>query len=163
MIIAGIETSCDETSVGFTRDEKILSNLVFSQDVIHGRFGGVVPELAGRAHLEKISPLFREAMTIASVSFKEIDAIGVTNSPGLKGSLIIGVSFAAGLGYALQKPVYFTNHIHAHLAASFPEKITFPAPGAGCFRRTHQSFLPEIPYGNCSSRKNARRCLRRSF
>ncbi len=130
MIIAGIESSCDETSAGIVRDRKILANLIASQEKIHASFGGVVPELASRAHLEKISGLFNLSLKKAGISSSQIDAFGVVNRPGLKGSLMIGVSFAEGIGYALKKPVYNVNHLHAHLAACYTDpEIQFPALG----------------------------------
>ncbi len=130
MIIAGIETSCDETSVGILSDSRILVNLIASQEKIHMQFGGIVPELASRAHLEKIVPLFNEALKRAKISTDQIDVFGVTNKPGLKGSLLIGVGFAESIGYALKKPVYNVNHLHAHIAACFlNRKISFPALG----------------------------------
>ncbi|MCL5408431.1 MAG: tRNA (adenosine(37)-N6)-threonylcarbamoyltransferase complex transferase subunit TsaD [Candidatus Omnitrophica bacterium] len=129
MIILGIETSCDETSIGVIKNGSILSNIIYSQNMIHQPFGGIMPELASREHLKKILPSFQEALSKASISAEDIDAIGVTNSPGLKGSLIIGVSFAAGLAYSLKKPLYFINHLYGHIASNFIENIEFPCLG----------------------------------
>jgi len=130
MVILGIETSCDETSVGILKNSQLVANLIASQENLHSRFGGIVPEIASRAHLEKIVILFNCALKKAGISSEEIDAIGVTNEPGLKGSLMIGVSFATGLAYALKKPVYHVNHLHAHLAACYlNQNISFPALG----------------------------------
>ncbi|MGC9066131.1 MAG: tRNA (adenosine(37)-N6)-threonylcarbamoyltransferase complex transferase subunit TsaD [Candidatus Ratteibacteria bacterium] len=130
MFILGIETSCDETSIGIVKDNQLLVNLIASQEKIHACFGGIVPELASRAHLEKIVPIFNVALKRAKVSPEQIDAIGVTNTPGLKGSLMVGVAFANGLGYRLEKPVYNVNHLSAHLAACyFDSFIQFPALG----------------------------------
>lgn len=130
MIIAGIESSCDETSIGITKDRKIIVNLIASQEKIHAAFGGVVPELASRAHLEKITGLFNLCLKKTKITAQQIDAFGVVNEPGLKGSLMIGASFAEGIGYALKKPVYNINHLHAHLAACYTDpEIQFPALG----------------------------------
>ncbi|MCM8763935.1 MAG: tRNA (adenosine(37)-N6)-threonylcarbamoyltransferase complex transferase subunit TsaD [Candidatus Omnitrophica bacterium] len=130
MIIAGIETSCDETSVGIVDESRILVNLIASQENIHMKFGGIVPELASRAHLEKIVPLFQKSLKKAGINPDQIDAFGVTNSPGLKGSLLVGVAFAESIGYALKKPVYNICHLHAHIAACYLDaEITFPALG----------------------------------
>ena len=130
MVILGIETSCDETSIGILKDGRIAANLVATQEKIHTPYGGVVPELASRAHLLYIDALFLKAMEKASVAPGDIDAIGVTNSPGLKGSLIIGVSFACGLATALGIPLYMVNHLYAHIASSFLDpEMSFPAVG----------------------------------
>ncbi len=130
MIIAGIETSCDETSIGILKDTEILANLTATQELIHTNFGGVVPELASRAHLEKIVPIFQKAVEKSNINLNQIDAFGVTNSPGLKGSLLVGVAFTHAIAYSLKKPVYNINHLHAHIAACFLEnQIVFPALG----------------------------------
>ncbi|HXK45642.1 MAG TPA: tRNA (adenosine(37)-N6)-threonylcarbamoyltransferase complex transferase subunit TsaD, partial [bacterium] len=96
MFILGIESSCDETSIGIVKDTQLIVNLIASQEEIHASFGGIVPELASRAHLEKIAPIFNIAIKRAGISPEQIDAIGVTHAPGLKGSLLIGVAFAEG-------------------------------------------------------------------
>lgn len=130
MVIIGIESSCDETGVGVLKNKKLVSNIVASQEDIHSRFGGVVPELASRAHLEKIDILFRTAIEKSDIGIDDIDYIGVTSNPGLKGSLIVGVSFACGLSYSLGIPVYKIDHLKAHLAANYlNSKIDFPALG----------------------------------
>lgn len=130
MIVSGIETSCDETSIGIINNREILVNLVASQEKIHSKFGGVVPELASRAHLEKIAILFQQALKKAKIKAVNIDAFGVTNTPGLKGSLLVGVAFTHSLAYSLGKPVYNIDHLYAHISACFIErKISFPALG----------------------------------
>ncbi|MCM8832666.1 MAG: tRNA (adenosine(37)-N6)-threonylcarbamoyltransferase complex transferase subunit TsaD [Candidatus Omnitrophica bacterium] len=130
MIIIGIETSCDETGIGIIKDKKILANIVASQEDIHSIYGGVVPELASRAHLQRIDNLFKIALEKSRIKIEDIDLIGVTNHPGLKGSLLIGVSFASGLSYRLKKPIYFVNHLYSHLAINFLNKeVEFPALG----------------------------------
>jgi len=130
MIILGIETSCDETGIGILRDGEIVANLIASQEDIHSLYGGVVPELASRAHIEKIDILFEKAIKESGIGLSDIDYIGVTNRPGLKGSLLVGVSFAAGLAYSLHKPLYKVNHIHSHIAANFLNtEVDLPALG----------------------------------
>ena len=130
MIVIGIETSCDETGIGIISDKKILSNVVASQEDIHSVYGGVVPELASRAHLSRIDNIFKIAIEKSGIRIEDIDLIGVTNHPGLKGSLLVGVSFACGLAYKLKKPIYFVNHLYSHIAVNFlNENIEFPALG----------------------------------
>ncbi|HOM27053.1 MAG TPA: tRNA (adenosine(37)-N6)-threonylcarbamoyltransferase complex transferase subunit TsaD [bacterium] len=130
MIVIGIETSCDETGIGIIKDKKIFANIVASQEDIHTVYGGVVPELASRAHLIRIDNLFNLAIEKSGIRIEDIDIIGVTNHPGLKGSLLVGVSFACGLSYRLKKPIYFVNHLHAHLSVNFlNEEVEFPALG----------------------------------
>ena len=130
MIVIGIETSCDETGVGIIKDKKILTNIVASQEDIHSIYGGVVPELASRAHLSRIDNIFKIAIEKSGLNIDDIDLIGVANHPGLKGSLLVGVAFACGLAYKLKKPIYFVNHLYSHLAVNFlNENIEFPALG----------------------------------
>lgn len=120
MITLGIESSCDDTSIALVKDgTEILSSLVSSQIEIHRRFGGVVPEVASRKHLEAILPLLNEGMTAAKCNFSAINQIAVTAGPGLLGPLIIGLSTAKALAWHLQIPLIPVNHIEAHLTASF--------------------------------------------
>jgi N6-L-threonylcarbamoyladenine synthase len=120
MIVLGIETSCDETAVAIVKDgKKILSNVICSSLVLHKRFGGIIPEIASRAHLETVSFVTREAFKKSKKEFKDIDLIAVTSGPGLIGSLLVGQSFAKALTTALRKPIVEVNHIHAHLYACF--------------------------------------------
>ncbi|MBB6049560.1 tRNA (adenosine(37)-N6)-threonylcarbamoyltransferase complex transferase subunit TsaD [Armatimonas rosea] len=130
MIIFGIETSCDETSAAVVEDgRRLLSNVVASQMEEHARFGGVVPELASRRHVEALLPVFRQALSEAGVTWAEIDAIAVTNRPGLLGALLVGTSAAKALGMALKKPVVPVHHIEAHLYANW--LVAPPAPMDG--------------------------------
>ena len=130
MIIIGIETSCDETGIGILENNKLLVNIVASQEDIHSKFGGVVPELASRQHLEKIDILFNIAVEKSKININNINYIGVTSQPGLKGSLIVGVSFASGLSFSLEKPIYKIDHLKGHIAANYFDKnIEFPAIG----------------------------------
>ncbi|MCM8760200.1 MAG: tRNA (adenosine(37)-N6)-threonylcarbamoyltransferase complex transferase subunit TsaD [Candidatus Omnitrophica bacterium] len=130
MIILGIETSCDETGIGILRDSKVLCNIIATQEDIHSVYGGVVPELASRAHTERIDILFNKAIRESGIKVSDIDYIGVTNHPGLKGALLVGVSFAVSLAYSLRVPVYKVNHLFSHIAANFlnPD-VGFPALG----------------------------------
>lgn len=123
MHILAIETSCDDTAASvLLNGRKILSNVVSSQISIHQKYGGVVPELASRKHLEAIVPVVKEALEIAKVTLKDIQAIAVTQGPGLIGSLLVGLSFAKSLAFSAGIPFVGVNHIEAHLSAIFLEK-----------------------------------------
>jgi N6-L-threonylcarbamoyladenine synthase len=116
MLVLGIETSCDETAAAIVRDgREILSSVIASQIATHKRFGGVVPELASREHLDKIVPIVEEAFERAKLQPHEIDGIAVTMGPGLVGSLLVGVSYAKAMAFALQKPLVAVNHIEGHV------------------------------------------------
>lgn len=116
----GIETSCDETSVAVVKNGRdVLSNVINSQIKIHEKFGGVVPEIASRNHIEVISDVTKKALTEANITFENIDNIACTYGPGLVGALLVGVSYAKGLSYALSKPLTGTNHIEGHIAANY--------------------------------------------
>lgn len=118
--ILSIETSCDETSAAVVKNGRdVLSNMIYSQIDIHKKFGGVVPEVASRNHVEKISQVVDEAMEEAKVTFDDIDGIAVTYGPGLVGALLVGVSYAKGLCYSLNKPLIPVNHIEGHICANF--------------------------------------------
>ncbi len=122
MLILGIETSCDETSAAVVKDGKcILSNVISSQISTHQPYGGVVPEIASRKHLENIIPVINEAMEQAQVTFEQISGIAVTYGPGLVGALLVGVSAAKALAYALDKPLIGVNHLDGHIYANFLE------------------------------------------
>lgn len=115
-IVLGIETSCDETAVGIVSGRKLLANVISSSVTEHARFGGVVPEIASRAHLEAMQGVIKSALAEAGLTIKDIDAFAVTAGPGLIGALIVGTSSAAGLALALNKPLYGVNHLSAHIA-----------------------------------------------
>ena len=120
MKILGIETSCDETAAAVVEDgKKVLSSIVYSQIKEHKIFGGVVPEVASRKHIELISNIVNEAILQSGVTIEDIDCISVTNTPGLVGSLLVGVNFAKGLAYERKKKLIPVNHIYAHIAASY--------------------------------------------
>ena len=119
--ILGIESSCDDTSAAIWKDGEILSNCVANQE-IHARYGGVVPEVASRAHQQNILPVVQQAIEQAGITKKELNAIAFTKGPGLIGSLIVGVSFAKSLALALDIPLIGVNHMQAHIMAHFAEK-----------------------------------------
>lgn len=135
MLILGIESSCDETAAAVVRDgEQLLSNVVSSQIATHMPYGGVVPELASREHLRAIVPVVREAVSRAEVSLEQIDAFAVTQGPGLAGSLLVGITYAKALSFALSKPLIAVNHLEGHIHAvllehrqSTNEDIALPA------------------------------------
>ncbi|MDR0453639.1 MAG: tRNA (adenosine(37)-N6)-threonylcarbamoyltransferase complex transferase subunit TsaD [Deferribacteraceae bacterium] len=118
MLILGIETSCDETSLAILRDNHILASETFSQGDIHAVFGGVVPEVASRNHLAKIVPLFSKIIDASGISPDKLDLIAVTNAPGLIGALFVGVSFAKGLAFALKKPLVPVHHLAGHILSA---------------------------------------------
>jgi N6-L-threonylcarbamoyladenine synthase len=133
-IILGIETSCDETAAAVVcRGERILSNIVFSQIATHQPYGGVVPELASREHLRAIVPVVRKALADAAQTYQSIDALAVTQGPGLAGALLVGISYAKALAFALDKPLIALNHLEGHIHAVLLEErqkgnrsVTFP-------------------------------------
>lgn len=127
MNVLGIESSCDETSVAILRDNKLTSNLISSQD-FHANYGGVVPELSSRAHLQIVTPLLKKALSQSEIELSEIDLICATAGPGLIGALLVGLTFAKGLAYSLQKPFAAVNHIEGHIYSGFlmDRKPEFP-------------------------------------
>ncbi|MEV6691601.1 tRNA (adenosine(37)-N6)-threonylcarbamoyltransferase complex transferase subunit TsaD [Micromonospora sp. NPDC051196] len=127
-LILGIETSCDETGVGIVRGHTLLADALASSVDQHARFGGVVPEVASRAHLEAIVPTMQRALTEAGVTLADIDAIAVTAGPGLAGALLVGVAAAKGYAVAAEKPVYGVNHLAAHVAVDTLEHGPLPEP-----------------------------------
>jgi N6-L-threonylcarbamoyladenine synthase len=130
MLVLGIESSCDETAAAVVRDgREMVSSVISSQIEVHKRFGGVVPELASREHLDKIVPVVEEAFARAGVSKEEIDGVAVTQGPGLVGSLLVGLSYAKAMAYALGKPLVGVNHIEGHIYSVVFENppIEYPA------------------------------------
>ena len=116
MIVLGIETSCDDTAAAVLDSEaSILANVVSSQDLIHERFGGIVPELASRRHMESITPVVNESLEKAGIQLDEVDLISVTRGPGLIGSLLVGFSYAKSLSYTLGTPFVGVDHMAGHL------------------------------------------------
>ena len=118
-LVLGIETSCDETAIGIVQGRTLLANEIASSVQEHARFGGVVPEIASRAHLEAMIPALDRALASAKVSLKDIDAIAVTAGPGLVGALLVGTSTATALALALDKPIYGVNHLAAHISVDY--------------------------------------------
>lgn len=119
-LILGIESSCDETSAAVVAGgRRVLSNIIASQVDLHQKYGGVVPEIASRKHLELILPTIREALSQAGTSMASVDAIAVTHGPGLVGTLLVGLSAAKALAYALDKPLIGVNHLEGHIYANF--------------------------------------------
>ena len=116
-LILGIETSCDETGVGIVRGTTLLANTIASSMDEHARYGGIVPEVAARAHLEALGPTIRAALAEASVSLDELDAVAVTSGPGLSGALMVGVGAAKALALSLDVPIYAVNHLVGHVGA----------------------------------------------
>jgi len=128
MLVLGIETSCDETAAAVLKGEKeLLSNVIADQIQIHNLYGGVVPELAGRSHIERIHLVIEQSLNEAGVTLKEIDLIAVTKGPGLVGALLVGLNTAKGIAYAARKPLIGVNHLEGHLLAVFlQERVPFP-------------------------------------
>jgi N6-L-threonylcarbamoyladenine synthase len=126
MIVLGIETSCDETSVALLEGDRVIVNEVYSQVDLHARYGGVVPEVASRDHLRKLPPLVRDALSQAGLGFEDIGLVGVTRGPGLVGPLLVGLSYAKGLATALSIPLVGVNHLEAHI---FAHRLAHPEAG----------------------------------
>ena len=128
MLVLGIESSCDETAAAVVHEGKLLSNIIASQIKDHSAYGGVVPEIASRKHIEAISPVIVEALGQANVALKDIEGIAVTRGPGLIGSLLVGLSAAKALAYGLGVPFVGVNHLEGHIMASFlmEKKPQFP-------------------------------------
>ena len=127
-LILGIESSCDETGVGLVRGHELLANEVASSVELHIRYGGVVPEIASRAHLEALVPTLNRASEAADVDLTELDGIAVTAGPGLMGALVVGLAGAKALAYALDKPLYGVNHLAGHVAVDVLEHGPLPEP-----------------------------------
>ena len=118
MKVLGIETSCDETGVAVVDDDTVLANLIASQVRLHERFGGVVPELASRAHVEALTPLMDEALATAGVGFTDLDGVAVTAGPGLVGALLVGIAAAKSVALATPAPLIGVNHLEGHILAN---------------------------------------------
>ncbi len=129
LLSLAIETSCDETSVAVIKNKReVISNVIYSQIDIHKKFGGVVPEVASRNHLEKISQIVDEALNEAECSLDDLDYISVTNGPGLVGALLVGLSYAKALSFSLDIPLVPVNHIEGHIYANFIEHKELEPP-----------------------------------
>jgi N6-L-threonylcarbamoyladenine synthase len=142
-LVLGIETSCDETGVGIVRGGELLANVIASSMEEHARYGGVVPEIAARAHLEALTPTITAALAEAGVTLQELDAIAVTSGPGLAGALMVGVGAAKALAVALDKPLYAVNHLVGHVGAD----ILTPAPDPVPVPEALEGAIPEALEG----------------
>lgn len=130
MLVIGIETSCDETAAAVFDGRKVLSDIVSSQTDIHNKYGGIVPELASRRHIEMILPVVDKALESSGVALSGIEGVSVTQGPGLIGALLVGVSFSKALSYAKKLPLVGVNHIEGHITAILlEEEVTFPYLG----------------------------------
>jgi N6-L-threonylcarbamoyladenine synthase len=127
-LILGIETSCDETSAAVVEGRRVRSNLVASQAELHARWGGVVPEAAARQHVERLNPILQAALDEAGITLRDIDAIAVTNRPGLVGALVVGVAAAKALAFALNRPFAGVHHLEGHLYSAFLTEPDAPIP-----------------------------------
>ncbi|MBQ3584163.1 MAG: tRNA (adenosine(37)-N6)-threonylcarbamoyltransferase complex transferase subunit TsaD [Lachnospiraceae bacterium] len=129
VLILAIESSCDETAAAVVKNgREVLSNIISSQIEIHTQYGGVVPEIASRKHVENINPVIREALQQANVTWEDIDAIGVTYGPGLVGALLVGVAEAKAIAFALDKPLVGVHHIEGHISANYIANLDLEPP-----------------------------------
>ena len=131
IVILAIESSCDETAAAVVKNgREVLSNIISSQIALHTLYGGVVPEIASRKHIEKINQVIEEALKQANMTLDEIDAIGVTYGPGLVGALLVGVAEAKAIAYAAKKPLIGVHHIEGHISANYIENKDLEPPFA---------------------------------
>ncbi|MEO6019394.1 MAG: tRNA (adenosine(37)-N6)-threonylcarbamoyltransferase complex transferase subunit TsaD [Knoellia sp.] len=151
-LVLGIETSCDETGVGIVRGETLLVDAVASSVEDHARFGGVVPEVASRAHLEEMVPTIERACREANVHLRDLDAISVTSGPGLAGSLMVGVASAKALALSLGIPLYGVNHLASHVAVDIVEHGPLPEPTVALLVSGGHSSLLLVPDVTCDIR-----------
>lgn len=122
LLLLAIETSCDETAAAVVKNGRtVLSNIIASQIELHKKYGGVVPEIASRKHVETIGPVVEQALSVAKVSLSDLDAVAVTNGPGLVGALLVGLSYGKALAYAIRKPLVGVHHIEGHICANYIE------------------------------------------
>lgn len=145
MLTLAIETSCDETSCAVIKDgREVLSNIIASQIETHKKYGGVVPEIASRQHIENINQIVQEALDTAGVGFKDIDLVGVTQGPGLVGALLIGISTAKGIAYGLDIPFIGVNHIEGHVCANYIEHKDLKPPFTCLIVSGGHSYLVQV-------------------
>ncbi len=144
-LVLGIETSCDETGVGIVRGNALLANEIASSVDEHARFGGVVPEVASRAHLEAMVPTMQRALDKAGITLSDVDALAVTAGPGLAGALLVGVAAAKAYALALGKPLYGVNHLSAHVAVDVLEHGPLPQPCVALLVSGGHSSLLLVP------------------
>jgi N6-L-threonylcarbamoyladenine synthase len=151
-LVLGLETSCDETGVGIVRGEELLADAIATSVEEHARFGGVVPEVASRAHLEALVPMIERACTSAGVRLEDLDAVAVTCGPGLAGALTVGVAGAKALALALGVPIYGVNHLAAHVAVDIVEHGPLPEPTMALLVSGGHSSLLLVPDVTCDVR-----------
>ncbi|HLR21800.1 MAG TPA: tRNA (adenosine(37)-N6)-threonylcarbamoyltransferase complex transferase subunit TsaD [Tissierellaceae bacterium] len=145
MLVLAIETSCDETSAAVVKDgREVLSNIISSQIDIHKRFGGVVPEIASRKHIESINNIIQEALDKSKSTFEDIDLIAVTQGPGLVGALLVGISSAKALAYGLNKPIIAVNHIEGHVASNYIEYKDLKPPFTSLIVSGGHTYLIQV-------------------
>lgn len=145
IITLAIESSCDETSVAVLRNGRdVLSNIISSQIEIHKQFGGVVPEIASRKHIENINPIIEEALMEAGLGFEDLDIVGVTHGPGLIGALLVGLSSAKAISYALDIPLVGVNHIEGHVCANYIEHKDLKPPFISLIVSGGHTYLVEV-------------------
>jgi N6-L-threonylcarbamoyladenine synthase len=145
-LILGIETSCDETAAAVvTGDGQMLSNVVSSQAELHARFGGVVPEVASRRHLELVVPVLREALAEADTLFEDLDAVAVTQGPGLVGALLVGLSAAKAVAWANRLPLIPVNHLHGHVASLYLQPKPVEPPFLCLLASGGHTLLIDVP------------------
>jgi N6-L-threonylcarbamoyladenine synthase len=145
-LVLGIETSCDETGIGIVRGTALLANVIASSMEEHARYGGVVPEVAARAHLEALTPALTRALAEADVALADIDAIAVTSGPGLAGALMVGVGAAKALSIALGKPLYAVNHLVGHVGADILDGASGSAAPGGYVSSARTAPRPPLEY-----------------
>lgn len=145
IMILGIETSCDETAAAVVRNgRQVLSNIISSQIPVHRKFGGVVPEVASRKHTENITMVVDMALEDAGLALRDIDAIAVTQGPGLVGALLVGLQYAKGLAFATGKPLIAVNHIEGHLSANYIQHQELEPPFVGLVVSGGHTFIVEV-------------------
>jgi N6-L-threonylcarbamoyladenine synthase len=145
LLILGLETSCDETAAALVEDGSIRSNVVSSQADLHARFGGVVPEVASRRHLELVLPVVREALAEGGVELDELDAVAVTQGPGLIGALLVGLSAAKALAWARGLPLVPVNHLHGHVASLYLDPEPLEPPFLCLLASGGHTMLVDVP------------------
>jgi N6-L-threonylcarbamoyladenine synthase len=145
LLILGLETSCDETAAALVEDGSIRSNVVSSQADLHARFGGVVPEVASRRHLELVLPVVREALAEGGVGLDELDAVAVTQGPGLIGALLVGLSAAKALAWARGLPLVPVNHLHGHVASLYLDPEPLEPPFLCLLASGGHTMLVDVP------------------
>jgi N6-L-threonylcarbamoyladenine synthase len=145
LLILGLETSCDETAAALVEGGSIRSNVVSSQADLHARFGGVVPEVASRRHLELVLPVVREALAEGGVGLDEVDAVAVTQGPGLIGALLVGLSAAKALAWARELPLVPVNHLHGHVASLYLDPEPLEPPFLCLLASGGHTMLVDVP------------------